>query len=82
MLVPSGPPPSHGVQGATPMAGPTAEERAADAAQEAAAAATGPRDISELLPQALDAYRREAAGREGAAPAARRREADVGELIA
>ena len=80
MPVPSGPPPTHGVQGATPMGKPTAGERAADAAQEAAAA--GPRDISELLAQALDVYRREAAGSEGAAPAAPGREADVGELIA
>ena len=80
MPVPSGPPPTHGVRGATPMGGPTAGVRAADAAQEAAAA--GPGDINELLAQALDAYRREAAGSEGAAPAAPGREADVGELIA
>ena len=80
MPVPSGPPPTHGVQGTTPMRGPTAGERAADVAQEAAA--VGSRDIRELLAQALDAYRREAAGSEGAAPAAPGREADVGELIA
>ena len=41
-----------------------------------------PRDISELLGQALDAYRQEAAGGEGAAQAAPGSEADVGELIA
>ena len=79
-VVPSGPPPTHGVQGAAPMGGPTAGERAGDAAQEAAAA--GPRDISELLAQTLDAYRRAAAGSDGAAPAAPGREANVGELIA
>ena len=80
MPVPSGPPPTHGVQDATPMGGPTAGVQAADAAQEAAEA--GPRDISELLAQALDVYRREAAGSEGAAQAAPGSEADVGELIA
>ena len=80
MPVPSGPPPTHGVQDATPMGGPTAGVQAADAAKEVAAAS--PRHISELLAQALDAYRREAAGSEGAAPAAPGREADVGELIA
>ena len=80
MPVPSGPPPTHGVQDATPMGGPTAGVQAANAAQEAAAA--GPRDISELLAQALDAYRREAAGSEGATQAAPGSEADVGELIA
>ena len=37
----------------------------------------GPRDISELLAQALEAYRRTAAGSDGAAPDA----ADAGELI-
>ena len=79
-VVPSGPPPTHGVQGAAPMGGPTAGERAGDAAQEAAAA--GPRDIGELLAQALDAYRRAAAGSDGVAPEAPGREADVGELIA
>ena len=78
--LPSGPPPTHGGQGAAPMGGPTAGERAEDAAQEAAAA--GPRDMSELLAQALDAYRRAAAGSEGAAPAAPGGEADVDELIA
>ena len=50
MPVPGGPPPTHGVQDAQ---GPTAEVKAEHAAQEAAAA--GPRDISELLAQALDA---------------------------
>ena len=79
-VAPSGPPPTHGVQGAAPMGGPTAGERAGDAAQEAAAAA--PRNISELLAQALDAYRRAAAESDGAAPEAPGREADVGELIA
>ena len=78
--MPSGPPPTHGVQDATPVGGPAAGVQAADAVQEAAAA--GPRDISELLAQALDAYRREAAEGKGAAPAAPGREADVGELIA
>ena len=62
------------------MGGPTAEVQAASAAQQAAA--TGPRDMSELLAQALDAYRREAAGGEGAAHATPGSEADVGELIA
>ena len=38
----------------------------------------GPRDISELLAQALEAYRRTAAGSDGAAPEG----ADAGELIA
>ena len=78
--VPSGPPPTHGVQGAAPMGGPTVGELPEDAAQEAAAA--GPRDISELPPQALDAYRRAAAESEGAAPAAPGGGADVGKLIA
>ena len=80
MPVPGGPPPTHGVQDATPMGPPTAKVQAANAAQEAAAA--GPRDISELLAQALDAYQREAAGSEGATQAAPGNEADVGELIA
>ena len=62
------------------MWGPTAGERAGDAAQEAAAA--GPRDIGELLAQALDAYRRAAARSDGAASEAPGRDADVGELIA
>ena len=78
--VPGGPPPTHGVHDAPPMGGRTAEVQAANAAQEATAA--GPRDTSELLAQALDAYRREAAGGEGAAQAALGSEADVGELIA
>ena len=38
----------------------------------------GPRDISELLAQALEAHRRTAAGSDGAAPEG----ADAGELIA
>ena len=63
-----GPPRTHGMQGAAPMGRPTAGEQAGDAVQEAAAA--GPRDISELLAQALDAYRRTAAGGDGAAPEA------------
>ena len=70
-----GPPPTRGMQGAAPMGRPTAGERAGDAAQEAAVA--GPRDISELLAQALEAYRRTAAGSDGAALEG----ADAGELI-
>ena len=80
MPVPGGPPTTHGAQDAPPMRGPMAEVQAASAAQEAAA--TGPRDISQLLAQALDTYRQEAAGGEGAAQAAPGSEADVGELIA
>ena len=80
MPVPGGPPPTHGVQDAPPVGGPKAEVQATQATQGAAAA--GPRDISELLAQALDAYRREAAGGEGAAQAAPGSDADVGELIA
>ena len=57
------------------MWGPTAEVQTTHATQEA-------RDISELLAQALDAYRREAAGGEGAAQAAPGSEANVNELIA
>ena len=71
-----GPPPTHGMQSAAPMGRPTAGERAGDAAQEAAVA--GPRDISELLAQPLEAYRRTAAGSDGAAPEG----ADAGEAIA
>ena len=71
-----GPPPTRGMQGAAPMGKPTAGEQAGDAAQEAAMA--GPRDISELLAQALEAYQRTAAGSDGAAPEG----ADAGELIA
>ena len=62
------------------MRGLPAEVQAAPAAQDAAAAR--PRDINELLVQALDTYRREVAGGEGAAQAAPGKEADVGELIA
>ena len=80
MPVPSGPLPTHGVQDATPVGGLTVGSQAAHAVQEAAPA--GPRDISELLAQALDAYRREAAGSEGATQAAPGSEADVGNLIA
>ena len=80
MPVPGGLPPTHGVRDVPSMGGPTAEVQATHATQEAAAA--GPRDISELLAQALDAYRREAAGGEGAAQAAPGSEADVGELTA
>ena len=69
-------PPTHGMQGAAPMGRATAGERAEDAAQEAAVA--GPRDISELLAQALEEYRRTAVGSGGAAPEG----ADAGELIA
>ena len=75
-----GPPPTHGMQGAAPVGRPMAVEQAGDAAREAAAA--GPRDISELLAQALEAYRRTAAGGDGAAPEAPGRGADAGELIA
>ena len=69
-------PPSRGMQGAAPMGRTTARERAGDAAQEAAVA--GPRDISELLTQAPEEYRRTAVGSGGAAPEG----ADAGELIA
>ena len=62
-----GPPPTRGMQGAAPIGRPTAGEQAGDAAQEAAVAR--PRDISELLAQALEAYRRTAAGSDGAASA-------------
>ena len=44
--------------------------------------AVGAHDISELLAQALEAYRRTAAGGDGAAPEAPGRGADAGELIA
>ena len=71
-----GPPPMRGMQGAAPMGRPTSGEQAGDAAQEAAVA--GPRDISELLAQALEEYRRTAAGSNGAAQEG----ADAGELIA
>ena len=79
MPVQGGLPATHRAQDAPPVAGPTAEVQAAIAAQDAAA--TGPRDTSELLAQALDAYRREAAGGEGAAHATPGIEADVGDLI-
>ena len=69
-------PPTRGVQGAAPMGRTTAGERAGDAAQEAAVA--GPRDISELLAQALEEFRWTAVGSGGAAPEG----ADAGELIA
>ena len=69
-------PPTHGMQGAAPTGRTTAGEREGDAAQEAAVA--GPRDISELLAQALEEYRRTAVGSGGAAPEG----ADAGELIA
>ena len=76
-VVPGGDPPlTRGMQGAAPMGRPTAGKQAGDAAQEAAVA--GPRDISDLLAQALEAYRRTAAGSDGAAPEG----ADAGELIA
>ena len=76
-VVPGGDPPlTPGMQGAAPMGRPTAGEQAGDAAQEAAVAR--PRDISKLLAQALEAYRRTAAGSDGAAPEG----ADAGELRA
>ena len=84
-VVPTGPepvvlrggqPPTRGMQGAAPMGRPTGGEQAGYAAQEEAVA--GPRYISELLAQALEAYRRTAAGSDGAAPEG----ADAGELIA
>ena len=68
-------PPTHGMQGAATMGRTTAGEREGDAAQEAAVA--GPRDISELLAQALE-YRRTAVGGGGAAPEG----AEASELIA
>ena len=80
MPVPGGPPPAHGVQDAPPMRELPAEVQVAPAAKDAAAAR--PRDSSELLAQAVDTYRREVAGGEGAAQAAPGKEADVGELIA
>ena len=80
MPVPGGLPPTHGVQDEPFMRGLPAEVQAAPAAQDAAAAR--PRAISELLAQALDKYRREAAGGKGAAQAAPGKEADVGGLIA
>ena len=76
LVLGGGPPPTRGIQGAAPMGRPTAGEQAGDAAQEAAMA--GLRDISELLAQALEAYRLTAAGGDGAAP----ERADAGELIA
>ena len=76
-VVPGGSlPPIRGMQGAAPMGRTTEGERAGDAAQEAAVA--GPRDISELLAQALEEYRRTTVGSGGAAPEG----ADAGELIA
>ena len=62
------------------MGRPTAGEQAGDAERESAAA--GLRDISELLAQALEAYRRTAAGGDGVAPEGPGRGADTGELIA
>ena len=76
--------------GATPAAPAecrdTPRVRGLPAAVEAAlvaqgAAVVGPPDISELLAQALETYRREVAGGEWAAPAATGTDADVGELI-
>ena len=75
-----GPPLTRGMQDAAPMGRPTVGEQAGDAAQEEAVA--GPRDISELLAQAPEAYRRTAAGSDGAAPEGPGRGADAGELIA
>ena len=62
------------------MRGLPAAVQAAHVAQEAAV--VRPPDISELVAQALDTYRREVAGGEWAALAASRMEADLGELIA
>ena len=78
-VVPTGPEPvvPGGMQGAAPVGRTGAGEQAGeDAAQEAAVA--GPRDISELLAQALEEYRRTAVRSGGAAPEG----ADAGELIA
>ena len=76
-VVPGGGPPlTRGMQGTAPMGRATAGEQAGDAAQEAGVA--GPRDISELLAQALEVYRQTAAGSDGAAPEG----ADAGKLIA
>ena len=69
-------PPTRGMHGAAPMGRTTPGEREGDAAQEAAVA--GPRDIGELLAQALEDYQRTAVGSGGAAPQG----ADAGELIA
>ena len=79
-LVPSGPAPAHGVQDTPLMRGLLAEVQAAPVAPEAAV--LRPPDISEVLAQALDTYRREVAGGAWAAHAASGMEADVGELIA
>ena len=78
-VVPTGPEPvvPGGMQGAAPVGRTTTGVQAGeDAAQEAAVA--GLRDISELLAQALEAYRRTAVRSGGAAPEG----ADAGELIA
>ena len=80
MPVLGGPAPAHRVQDAPPIGGLTAEVQAAHATHEAAA--VRPRDIGELLAQALDVYQQEAAGGEGAAQVVPGSEADVGELIA
>ena len=80
-VVPGGGAPlTRGMQGAATMGRPTAGEQAGDAAQEAAVAV--PRDISELLAQALEAYRRTGAGSDGAAPEGPGRGAEAGERIA
>ena len=62
------------------MRGLPAEAQAAPVAQ--GAAVVRPPDISELLAQARDTYRRQVAGGEAAAQAASGMEADVGELSA
>ena len=80
MVPGDGPPPTRGMQGAAPMGRPMAGEQAGDAGQEAAVA--GPRDIRELLAQALEAYRWRAAGSDAAAPDGLGRGADAGKLIA
>ena len=78
--MPSGPAPAYGVPDTPPMRGLPAEAQAAPVAQQEAVAS--PPDISELLAQALDTYRREVAGGERAAPAASGMEADIDELTA
>ena len=67
-------------RGAPPMEGLPTAVQVAPVAQGATVA--GPPDISELLAQALETYRREAAGGAQAEPAAMGTHSDVGELIA
>ena len=88
--VPTGPPPAPAVPGVTsglaPAYGAQPMQRLPAAVQATpvvqGAAMAGPPDISELLAQALEEYRREAAGGEQAEPAAAGRDIVVGELIA